>query len=263
LNFSSRRLAIESVLNHLQFLPALCFTPLLKKNDMRTVRFFILTLGVLLNVSLKAQDQVKEGGSGTDARQENKGAGAADTGQQNAGDTTATSDTGNAAQNNTTSNGQNGGEANSSDPAISNVPAVPQKTSSDSGSPAVLSTSDGTLRSGTNNLPRATMNMAGAPAGDLNLDEEMATDVDQQIDERQQDSQRKAVARQRMNQADEGDEEAGTPPGNQTDKSAEINERSRRENNARSNKNKALENNGTTGKNGKDTGTSKKKKSKR
>lgn len=228
---------------------------------MKTLKFFILTLGVvLLSVTVKAQDQVKEGATATDAQQETQGADAGDIGQQNASDTTATGGAGNTNGNDASSSGQSVEEGSSSDPAVSNVPAVPQKTSSDSGSPAVLSDSDGTLRSGTNNLPRATMNMAGAPAGDLNLDQEMATDVDQEIDEKQQDSQRKAVARQRLNQAN--DEEAGTPPGNQTDESAEINERSRRENNLRSNQNKVLENNPAKGKDGKKSKSSGKKKNK-
>lgn len=225
---------------------------------MKTLKFFILTLGVvLLSVTVKAQDQVKEAATATDAQQETQGADAGDIGQQNASDTTVTGGAGNTTGNDASSSGQSAGEGSSSDPAVSNVPAVPQKTSSDSGSPAVLSDSDGTLRSGTNNLPRATMNMAGAPAGDLNLDQEMATDVDQEIDEKQQDSQRKAVARQRLNQAN--DEEAGTPPGNQTDESAEINERSRRENNLRSNQNKVQENNRAKGKDGKKSKSSGKK----
>jgi ABC-type Na+ efflux pump permease subunit len=237
------------------------FTAFFKTNNMRTLKFFIVTLSLLLSVLVKAQDQVKEGASETGARQENTGA-AVDAGAQNESDTTETSGAGNTSANDATANGQNAAEAGSSDPAISNVPAVPQKTSSDSGSPAVLSNSDGILRSGTNNLPRATMNMAGAPAGDLNLDQEMATDVDKEIDEKQQDSQRKAIARQRLNEAKKTDEEAGTPPGNQTDESAEINERSRRENNLRSTQNKAQENSGTKGRNETDSKTSKKKKSK-
>jgi hypothetical protein len=56
---------------------------------------------------------------------------------------------------------QQGGKA---DPQSSNAPSVIQETSSQSGSPAVLSESkDG--RDGTNNVQRAKPNMAGSPVG--------------------------------------------------------------------------------------------------
>ena len=63
-------------------------------------------------------------------------------------------------ENNTTQ----GGEKNN------NTPAVIQRTSSESGSPAVLSGNNGKERDGTNNVQRATPNMAGAKEpGNLNL----------------------------------------------------------------------------------------------
>src|SRR5688572_6976919 len=63
-------------------------------------------------------------------------------------------------ENNTTQ----GGEKNN------NTPAVIQRTSSESGSPAVLSGNNGKERDGTNNVQRATPNMAGAKEpGNMNL----------------------------------------------------------------------------------------------
>jgi hypothetical protein len=60
-------------------------------------------------------------------------------------------------------NGQNaqGGKA---DPQASNAPSVIQETSSQSGSPAMLA-EDKNGRDGTNNVQRATPNMAGSPVG--------------------------------------------------------------------------------------------------
>jgi hypothetical protein len=65
-------------------------------------------------------------------------------------------------ENNTTQ----GGEKNN------NTPAVIQRTSSESGSPAVLSGNNGKERDGTNNVQRATPNIAGAKEpGNMNLSE--------------------------------------------------------------------------------------------
>ena len=53
-----------------------------------------------------------------------------------------------------------------------NTPAVIQRTSSESGSPAVLSGNNGKDRDGTNNVQRATPNIAGAKEpGNMNLSE--------------------------------------------------------------------------------------------
>ncbi len=53
-----------------------------------------------------------------------------------------------------------------------NTPAVIQRTSSESGSPAVLSGNNGTDRDGTNNVQRAKPNIAGAEEpGNMNLSE--------------------------------------------------------------------------------------------
>jgi hypothetical protein len=52
----------------------------------------------------------------------------------------------------------------------SNAPAVVQTTSSESGSPAILSKDDGKGRDGTNNVQRSSYNMAGAEVpGNMNL----------------------------------------------------------------------------------------------
>jgi trimeric autotransporter adhesin len=54
------------------------------------------------------------------------------------------------------------GQSTSADPDASNVPAVIQESSSQSGSPAVLSGEEGSDRDGTNNVQRAKPNMAGS-----------------------------------------------------------------------------------------------------
>jgi hypothetical protein len=52
----------------------------------------------------------------------------------------------------------------------SNTPAVIQRTSSESGSPSILSNQDGKGRDGTNNVQRSTPNIAGSPVpGNMNL----------------------------------------------------------------------------------------------
>src|SRR5688500_11659032 len=61
---------------------------------------------------------------------------------------------------------ENGGTSNA---AASNTPAVEQTTTSQSGSPAVLSGQNGVQRDGTNNVQRASMNMVGSPVDNLNL----------------------------------------------------------------------------------------------
>ena len=58
----------------------------------------------------------------------------------------------------------------STDPNKSNAPAVIQTTTSESGSPAILSDNNGSGRDGTNNIQRGTMKMAGAEVtGDMGL----------------------------------------------------------------------------------------------
>jgi hypothetical protein len=63
------------------------------------------------------------------------------------------------------------------DPAKSNAPAVIQTTTSESGSPAILSGDNGNGRDGTNNVQRGTLKMAGAEMkGDMGLYKKDASD---------------------------------------------------------------------------------------
>lgn len=63
-----------------------------------------------------------------------------------------------------------------------NVPSINQVSTSGSGSPAILSENDGTGRDGTNNVQRATPNMAGSPVGDLST-KKKNVDPDKEIRE--------------------------------------------------------------------------------
>ncbi len=80
-------------------------------------------------------------------------------------------------QEGTTSSGQ-GVKA---DPDVSNVPAVVQESTSQSGSPAMLSGKKGSDRDGTNNVQRAKPNMAGADVRGLKYGE--GKDPDREIRE--------------------------------------------------------------------------------
>jgi hypothetical protein len=85
-------------------------------------------------------------------------------------------------------NAQNGQNAQSgkADPQASNAPSVIQETSSQSGSPAVPA-DDKTGRDGTNNVQRATPNMAGSPVGNQKASGKVkATPVEQQSNHKQQ-----------------------------------------------------------------------------
>lgn len=120
------------------------------------------------------------------------------------------------------------GSGTSADRAA-NTPAVTQTTSSDSGSPAVLSRGDGKGRDGTNNVQRASPNMAGSPVKNLELDQIAAEDPDSEMKDRQdytQDKQRSA-----------NDETAETGTSPSSGESGEINDNSRRENNEQSDQN--------------------------
>jgi hypothetical protein len=116
-----------------------------------------------------------------------------------------------------------------SDARASNTPAVQQFTSSGSGSPAVLSGDKGKDRDGTNNVQRASMNMAGSPAANLNLDDQKAVDVDSELRDRQDYAQEKQTSAQHQSEGNASQGSSG--------ESSEINEKSRRENNALSDQN--------------------------
>ena len=170
---------------------------------------------------------------------------------EKAGQPEGTSDTPGAEQSAAAANGDStsvavGGEAEGSSEAVSNTPAVPQTTTSQGGSPAVLADDDGDGRDGTNNVQRASMNMAGAPASNLQLDDK-AANPDSEMKDRQDKTRDKAVSA--------GGKGNGTSPR----KSEEINEESRRENNARSDQNlSSKEKEAVTGSDGKSKKKSKK-----
>ena len=126
-------------------------------------------------------------------------------------------------------NSNNQGDQNASDERASNTPAVPQTTTSQSGSPAVLSKDNGEGRDGTNNVQRASGNMAGSPANNLNLDEIKTEDADSEMKDRQGYTQDKQNSADRQNAEQAGNKTGGA--------SNEINEKSRRENNALSDQN--------------------------
>jgi len=116
------------------------------------------------------------------------------------------------------------------DARASNTPAVPQTTTSDSGSPAVLSGGNGSDRDGTNNVQRASMNMAGSTAAGLKLDEMSSANADAEGADRQQYSQDKQTSARNA-------DAASTPGNSGADDSGQINNNSRKENNALSDQN--------------------------
>ena len=126
-------------------------------------------------------------------------------------------------------NNNDGNPDNDASPErASNTPAVSQTSSSSSGSPAVLSKEDGKGRDGTNNVQRASMNMAGSPANNIRVTNNKDANPDSEMSDRQnyeQDKQRSA-----QNQTDKDTNPAAR-------ESNEINNNSRRENNAASDQN--------------------------
>ena len=119
---------------------------------MKKVKCFLVILSVFSCLLLRAQSQNKSAtGShlGKDAATKN----------QNAADTTARNSRG---ENSEAANPKKSGNA-------SNTSGMMEHTSSASGSPAMLSEGKGSERDGTNNVQRATMNMAGSPAQNLKL----------------------------------------------------------------------------------------------
>lgn len=94
-------------------------------------------------------------------------------------------------------------------PAVNNAPAVEQMTSSQSGSPSVLSGDRGGDRDGTNNVQRASINMAGSPVRNLDIDDERTVDPDTEMQDRQEYTQEKQLSAQGEGETAGGDA-AGT-----------------------------------------------------
>jgi hypothetical protein len=180
--------------------------------------------GVLLfsAFALHAQDQSKNTQNKTAApAQQASGGQDADTTRAKAG-TASDIDA-------TSANKTNGNETGA---RASSTPAGPQTTTSQGGSPAVLSGKKGSDRDGTNNVQRASMNMAGSPAAGLKLDQNNSGKVDAEARDRQQYSQDKARSAQNQDRAD-----GSTVPGTAGSKPGQINNNNRKENNALSDQN--------------------------
>lgn len=76
------------------------------------------------------------------------------------------------------------------------APTDQESTSSQSGSPAVLSGERGSDRDGTNNVQRASMNMVGSPVKNLDIDDERPVDPDTEMRDRQEYTQEKQQSAQ-------------------------------------------------------------------
>lgn len=194
----------------------------------------LLMMGVL---SLYGQQQAeKKNTTPGQTQQRNDAKQLTDTGQDAdslqsaAGNTPGTADTPGAAEAaaNANSNNRDGGNDASAERA-SNTPAVSQMTSSGSGSPAVLSSKDGQGRDGTNNVQRASMNMAGSPANNIRLGQTNSVNADSEMRDRQIVEQDKETSARKQNQKSGGSSTGGG--------SGEINDNTRRENNAASDQN--------------------------
>lgn len=109
----------------------------------------------------------------------------------------------------------------------SNSPAVVQTNASDSGSPAILSKQNGRMRDGTNNVQRATMNMAGSPAGNVRIPLTRPEDPDKEMKDRQNYERAKETSANQQSTTDQ----------NRSGNSNGANNRSRRENSAASDQN--------------------------
>ncbi|MBT1700931.1 hypothetical protein KK083_28825 [Fulvivirgaceae bacterium PWU4] len=90
--------------------------------------------------------------------EENLGSKGSNDGNSDTGNSTSANKGGNA----NGSNNNSGANTGSENAEKSNTPAVIQRTTSESGSPSVLSKDNGRGRDGTNSVQRATYNMAGA-----------------------------------------------------------------------------------------------------
>ena len=185
--------------------------------------FIIICCSLTVLAQSRRQPPQQQKNSGQQANAQ----GTNDTRQQNSADTTGTSNA-SASQNQAR---QGAGNASVS-PA--NTPAVPQTTTSGSGSPAVLSGKDGSQRDGTNNVQRASMNMAGSPANNLRLSEKRVVNADSEIKDRQKYSRDKQISEQRQNQ-----KSGGSTAASRTSTGEAINDNNRKQNNALSDQNKS------------------------
>jgi hypothetical protein len=162
---------------------------------MKKMKWLILTIYVLLSFVAGAQQQ-----SSANSNQQNASA----AGNQTPGDSATTVGGPDANQNKSGAQpaGQQqnvSGDAGTTNPAASNTPAVSQTTSSQSGSPAVLAEEDGRMRDGTNNIQRATMNMAGSPVDNMNVTEGNVN-PNTEIKQSQRQSENRSVTPQKENQ---------------------------------------------------------------
>lgn len=191
---------------------------------------------MFFSITLHAQDQPvnRQNNAGQDANTNGNNEEAGDTAADapaSGEETTTANIEENADAGDTTANTGAGANAvtdsDAPDEAASNVPPVPQTTTSQSGSPAVLSDDDGTGRDGTNNVQRASMNMAGAPASNLKLGDNSAVQENSEMNGRQ------ALTRAKSKSSKDQDSNAD-PSG---EASNETNANNRRGNNAQSDQN--------------------------
>lgn len=104
--------------------------------------------------------------------------------------------------------------SNTGSPAASNTPAIHQTTSSQSGSPALLSGDQGNDRDGTNNVQRASMNMVGSPVKNLDIDDERPVDPDTEMQDRQEYTQEKQLSAEGAGESAGDSTAAGTSAAN-------------------------------------------------
>jgi hypothetical protein len=150
-----------------------------KPKFMKQIKFIILALAVFSFSSTEGQTQRSTQQNPPKAGQQNPatrnpaGNQEGNSDQQNPSDLSGDemSATEGGAGNKEETNSGTGG-ASAANPPASNAPAIPQTTSSQSGSPSILSSKDGSMRDGTNNVQRATMNMAGSPVRNVKLQNE-------------------------------------------------------------------------------------------
>lgn len=172
---------------------------------------------LLLSFAAHAQQSSQKGKSANAGQEVSQPGQATAAAPQQVTDTTAMTNSQAAGVSQDTSNTSGNNQAG-------NTPTVSQSTSSSSGSPAVLSKGKGNDRDGTNNVQRASMNMAGSPVGNLDLDAGQTVDVDSELRDRQDRSREKEASAQKST-------------GGETPDTGSIDENTRRENNALSDQN--------------------------
>lgn len=184
---------------------------------MKAIKWMIGLVLALFSICLYAQNdnaQSPQSDSEVDNVNEAQRAGTADTPGAEEAAEAANTDAGN----------ETDSASQASDAAI-----VPQTTSSQSGSPALLSGKNGSERDGTNNVQRATFNMVGSPVENINLGDDQTVDADSELQDRQDRTQEKQTSAQIR-----GDDIPS--------ESSEMNDNTRRENNAISDQNASSEN---------------------